>query len=377
MERAFMTQAAVAVKSARTGVNLHGVVKTTEVAVPAEPVELGQIHSQIETVIAALPTLKTVPTQDGRQKVGHLVIGAMKDAVNARIAELRTKTFRSSGNLPPSLLKAAGYGDELERRSYNNLDEMGRMSESPRALLSDLRQLAHDLGFLIIPYDYLSWTATAAEWKPVERQISNFKGAAGKLDFATYIMAPPAYYGVMEHAKAKNPNQFCFDGQHDVMMGLTRQNVYTFRTVFEALNGLGDKIDDIRMRVSRAEENILGVQRQVAGLNGQVQRIQADLLRTKMEVGRQLDGLAHRVANAEAAAQHATELAQMVLCMLDPLMFAIPSSTNLLSGETAAYIGPCWGPDFPAIMAQAYRTGTFDPSAQDANLTARMRELWG
>lgn len=361
-----------AIEADQVGVNLTGILPLANEAPLEDPVGLAELIHDVRSVKKAE---RAITAFLGRRDA----FAKVKARANERLGGMISDQFRAQGGLAESLKGAKFFDDELELTRGQPLPEH-RLALSPRVLLSDLRQIADDIGFLIIPLEYLSKQAGHRTLGTVRTQVTNFDEAATKVRLRSYVLTPPLYYGVEEHARAEDPNLQTYDGPHGALMSLTRQSVLTFRVVFQALGNVTEQVKAVRDNLQAAERGMKDMQANMANLRRDVQRIQHDLLATRADFADTIRGLRARIHVAEARAAHAENTAakavEMILCMLDPLMFAIPEKTNLVDGDTAAYVGPCWGPDFPLIMAQAYVNGAFDPTQQAANLTKRVNDLW-
>ncbi|MFZ2620168.1 MAG: hypothetical protein WAX89_04775 [Alphaproteobacteria bacterium] len=372
----------------RAALNLHAVVPAQKVRRPKASVEVSKMLAEIEAAQAAWPQVRAFMCNERGQNAYVETAKRMADAMTRQQQELRAKVFQETRDLPASLLEdieyiydsgVSMYGEEARPDKFEAqkiFSAQKAFCTTPRALLHDLRRLADDLGFLMFSTTYLSAQGRPEARTPDGKALALFEQSMAALGMDTYVLAPPAYYGVQEHAKAKDPNLSTYDGIHGTLMAMTRQNVLTFRTVFQALAGLEKQVGDIRTRVQATEQNMLGVQKQMAALNKQVERVQLQLLAARQEYREGIAQARAYAAKIEQRLEKAEAQIQMILCMMDPLAFAVPKGTDIAAAEEVAYIGPCWGPDFPAIMAQAYVNGAFDPLKNGATITKQVKDIW-
>lgn len=283
----------------------------------------------------------------GRDAVG--IVGPVVDLVNKRLEEIRAEVFKGhNGHLPAELLARRtskfeeDYWDrKTELRVSESYDSMSGVSESPRAALLDLRSIADRLCMVIMPIEYMTKQAYRGEERSVAVSVDAFHKAMDKTNYQTYVLAPIQYYSVISHVKAENPDMPVYAGrQGSIFMGVA-MNIPMFRTILNDIEELRSKLTRIETTVSNVEKNIASMQRQIDALAAEVARQRQEALVAERRA----------VAAEAAAAEAAASLAAMSFAALDPLVIGIPSGTGP-SGDATAVLGPCWGPDFPAIVAE-------------------------
>lgn len=347
------------------GVNLYGILNIAKTAPPKKPKELSDLENGIASVLAAQTSLKGIAATD-------TILEEMRSKSSTAVAALRKRIFEEHGSLPTSLVDIGGYDASLKSKAAH--DAYMRMSKAARVLLPDVRRLADDLGFLVVPVQYLSPLSGHTE-RNLAYSIEAFRKDAKELKMSVHVLTPAAFYGVREHALSEDPNLPCYDGKHVGMMYLARQNAATFRGMFREIGKLTSDLTALDSRVKTVEGTTGRLNQEVESLNSRVSRLEQyrrDDQRRREEIAQQ-----HRREIAELRGELAIMRAANRQQVEDPMVFALREGIDLIAGDGEAYIGPCWGPDFDLTIATGRAGGAFDPVTQASTIKTLVNELWG
>lgn len=358
---------ATTLAKANTGVKLYGIVKPAKLKQKPAPTGYASVVEEINAFQHAAPAVNKL---DGWAK---LLCDRISTSTSI-VQKIRHEVFAAHGYLPEVLEKHGGYDQKLEVRTV--CDSIYRMSATPKALLADMRTLADDLGFVIIPLQYLS-PASGMEAHEIARLVKSFKAGADELQMQVFVLTPVDFYGIEQHAKSANPNLPFYMGKQSAHMMIGRAVASMFRSLYARmgqiendsaqlaarLGGLEKYAQATQSRVERVESRVLDLERASYRAQREQQRLEADNARLRSEMG-----------ELRTSFERMSHLASMID---DPMVFAIKHGESLTDGTGLAYIGPCWGPDFDLAIAQGKVNGAFDPATQSSEWATRIETIWG
>lgn len=252
---------------------------------------------------------------------------------------------------------------ELANNGYSLPEDLldnsipSRLATSPRASLKDLREICDTLGFVIIPFEYLSSKAYDNEGGDVLRAIDTFKSQTEEHG-VSYVLCPPNFYDINRHVRAKNGNLPIYAGRNSAAFFAISMSVPMFRTILSEIEDNRKAIGNVQARVSAAEENIQSLANQLESLRNSVERERK------------------RVALEKAAAEEVArrkEIEEARWLADEPLMFMVPGK-SLLTEDVDVVLGPCWGPDFDAIVLAA--SGLKKKRGQRKKLDELIMQTW-
>lgn len=291
-------------------------------------------------------------------------------------ARTSSKPYKEAENLVIKQATCAGFDAMLVRIAVENpganvpkriadLMTVGSVvAQTPQARLADIRRIADLLGFLIVPFEYVSKNTINQENAATQKCIKSFIGKTGQW-FQSYVLAPASHYDLRAHASS----------------GVDHP-VYCAKAMAHAMDAIPFVVSALRS----VQDDL----RAMSGLHhAEVQRIQADAERKIAALGAEIKKSNDRVAAVEArhkredddkAAEeyrkeeerryrihrHFDHLhsfrgsnwsAEMLLNLPvhgpvggrpcvdgDPILIGIPKGSTVNS-DCNVLIGPCWGPD--------------------------------
>ncbi|OGL73027.1 hypothetical protein A3E39_00740 [Candidatus Uhrbacteria bacterium RIFCSPHIGHO2_12_FULL_60_25] len=202
------------------------------------------------------------------------------------------------GDADPKLSKALRVVEDHAMtalgREIGDLATLKRLSTSPRAEISHLRDLGRQLKFVTIPFSYLDPASYADEPAETRWEIATFVHVLSPM-FDVYAMCPLEYYSLARHIAAVE----------DLPIMVPEEYVQIFQML------------DMCLPVFR------GIRQDIAEL------------REKLEL------------NIRAQQERAR------IRMLDPMMFAVPK-TKGIQDDGLALIGPAWGPDLDDLLLRNF-----------------------
>lgn len=277
---------------------------------------------------SAIGTLDTLLEQSGALK------GAMGGAERSSLHELRgrwndtarseaLKGFAESGAFPSD---------------FQGPKEVMRLAGLPKVTMSELRRVVDLLDMVIMPFEYLRPESYAQEPREMKAAIEAFARETPDV-FSVYVAAPVQYYDAMRHVKAESDLPIFTSARLSpafVAMGMA---IPMFRTIMQEVSEIRDRTNAHSSRLRQAEQQIVSLDARVTQLQNTVERQQAEMIRQSI-----------RMAKMEADLKAAQERASFMA--YEPMMLAVPKPRTV-HDDGYALVGPCWGPDFEAIVMKA------------------------
>ncbi len=269
------------------------------------------------------------------------------EKVGVHLQGLRKQAFTESLTLPTALrLKvtvapAQGGGVTTANNSYyKEADSLGRLAGRAQSKLSRLRNTADMLGMVIMPYAALDARSLKSEGYDIRQKVTQFLADAQEAALDVYVIAPLRLYSVEQHVAMTEGADSLYSKTHDATLTTISLQLPLFRTMLQALSGLETRVTALESAQKQMKVQITALTQRLAELEEKVERARKEAYEAK---------LAAEAASAAAAATRASAISMW--SAVDPLVFAVPKGTKL-SDETAALVGPAWGPDFPDALLE-------------------------
>ena len=248
-------------------------------------------------------------------------------AATGKATEAAARYFSTTLNLP----------EEFEINA--NLKRMARL---PRVDMAELRQVIDILGMVIFPIEYMTEKALAGECYEVRTQIRNYAAIMSDY-FQLYVAGPMHYYSTHEHLKAKHDLPIYANPQLSAAFNILNLTMPMLRSLRQDIDKVMDHVNAQTERINQLNTNLADLDRRVLTLQRDTERMQrqqyeAELQRREMQ--KELDAL---------RASKATE----AFYAYEPMIVSIPKDSSIHEVKYAL-AGPCWGPDFPAIVATVH-----------------------
>lgn len=312
--------------------------------------KIAEMHAHYDAMQSAANVL--IP-KDNRERVK--VLEAAAKTVNDTTTVLRKQAFMQNLAMPTEIdvmkkieVQTSYYDDDVSSKRSLIYDEFTRLNCLPRTTTAKLMKLADTFSMCIIPFRFLDERAYTSEDYSVRNEIKSFDRFASAADLQTYVVCPIKYYSVEKHASAENPDGMVYGGADlGMVLASVSMNIPMFRTI---LNQIADVKSDMKTLRTQISTQMQGMQKQVETLQAQVENIQRRLVEQEAR---------QRVMEAKIEEQKAqnealeARLREMSFSVLDPIMFAVKDFVAF--GDQPAIIGPCWGPDFDAMIAEAHK----------------------
>jgi len=224
-------------------------------------------------------------------------------------------------------------------------DTLTKAAKAPRINLSEAREIADKLGFVIVPYEYLDSRSYQDESPELVSAIKAFNKKLSDL-YSIYVLAPVHHYSVENHVRAVSdlkiyPGKPCEQAFLAIDMA-----VPVFRTIFLNLDQLREQAEETAERVNSNTAAINTSRREIKNLARRVDTLQK-------QVERQREEAVIEATKQENLRNQLNELrAQNRFWAYEPMMLAIPKESSI-EDDVPAIVGPCWGPDFEDIVVTA------------------------
>jgi hypothetical protein len=277
------------------------------------------------------PHLQGVPNNDS--------LGKIADKVEDSLERARTKAFKKyKGNLPKAIEQTIAITESRKGMDINlfHEDHLTHASKQKKGSLSNLREIADKLGFVIAPYMYVR-----DEVLNLARTPKTLRGKRGdksyyinpaiafndKLSehFDVHVLGPLSIYDINKHVTSKDQAQMYWDTSNPVIASV--------EMVLPALHALNSRVSKVENRVESVEDS-------VGKMSAQLDKLEQQIAEDKKREAMEKRSMAERIAKLEAR-QFAAR---------DPLIFAVEKGTDISTADTFAILGPCWGEDFDDIV---------------------------
>jgi hypothetical protein len=298
---------------------------------------------------------------------------------NAAEIELMTAFFHRTGSLPANAEQQAIELDTYYRndvkveKGLGRIDVIDRFNQTPRVAMPDLMEISRIANMIVIPFDYLNPQSYKDESYEMRQSIQRFRDAAVKASMQMYVICPLRHYSILEHLRATDANlpiaANAFSQNFDVL-GMMMPAMMMFSDKLQNLEG------DIRQLYSKVDTLDAGMKGVVRGMESMTQKLdalQATVEKQQLELIRQKAEQAEIKRAEQARAAERTRAEYVWYMPYEPLAFAVPKGKTILDADFG-YLGPCWGPDFDAIVAAALELSV--RKGQRAKLENVIDRLW-
>lgn len=223
--------------------------------------------------------------------------------------------------------------------------KLTRLGGLPTVDMGELRRVVDVLGMVIMPWAYLKPASYEGEGRGLKNAIRVFEIDA-KPAFNVYVAAPVQYYDAALHVAA----------EEDLPIFAANNIAPTFLAMGMALPMFRSIAADIKALKGVAREHsqrLRVAEQQIRELNSRVDQLQAQAERQQAEQIRQNLRQAKMETELRAARERTSFMAY------DPMMVAIPKGRSVMD-DGHAIVGPCWGPDFDAIVMTALKLRKYE-----------------
>lgn len=359
--------------------NLLDVVPLEKIPATSRPAGLAELKKSQAPLIQAAQVLEST-------------FGRNDDRVNETIRKIHTEvTDKSRGylakyfdehNVIPSIDLTASTNLRSLRSSLSEVGAtslvgsyLSRLAQSPRAQLSRLRALADSLALTVFSVEYLNPKSYGNSHR-VESMVNAFTVAAREQDMQAYVMAPIRHYDVLRHIDSKDPGTEMYSAHHASALESLQMMMPALVMMSSAIARLGDNLQSIIQRIDSLEGTVKGTVRglelmdkRLTDLSKKVDQQQEERILEQIRL-KQLEEELARVRLEHAAESRRFDW----FSVGDPLVFAIPKAVSVSTGESLAVVGPCWGPEFDGIIAQALELNHV-PGQREA-IDTKISRLW-
>jgi hypothetical protein len=231
-----------------------------------------------------------VPTVD-RDVVEEAVRG--KKVPQEDMEDIRKEIFLEYGQVP---------NDDSD-------DDLSLLSRTPLAPMPRLGELAQDMGFLIMPFKYLS-----DDYLPFSDLPEHFESVCFNYGLDVHVMCPPDAYDIKSHIQQEQFGDPLF---------IPREHRAAFQGVqfqMPLLSEMMDRIGELEETVEKIEQRVDNIEAVLEAMEDRLERFGPS-----------------RSTNTGFHSSPSVDIT-------DPLMLAIPDE-NGFQGHRAL-VGPCWGEGF-------------------------------
>lgn len=215
----------------------------------------------------------------------------------------------------------------------------------PTVEMAELRRVVNVLDMVVMPFSYMTPAAYEKESREIRAAIPKFNDTM-RAGFNVYVAAPVGYYDVSRHvADAEDLPIYASDRVAPAFLAMNMA-LPMFRAIKQDLSQIRERTNEHTRRLGEAETQIRGIGVRLTQLSQQVERQQAEQIQQAL-----------RIAENERALREAE--ARSSFMAYEPMMVAIPKKRSVLDNGRVI-VGPCWGPDFDALVMTALALRKFD-----------------
>ena len=272
----------------------------------------------------------------------------------SNLKTLRDKLSTKSEETSLGILAETGFIPENLRTT----DSLRRLTSLPTVDLQELRRVVDVLSMTIMPWSYFKPEAYQEESYELQASIKRFVSDS-ESSFNVYVAAPVQYYDAARHVEDEEDLPI-FAG-HSIAPAFLAMGMALplFRTIKRELS-------EIRNRANEHSRRIQDVENQIIQLGNRVDRLQAQAERQQaMQIQQNL-----RQAKLERELKAAESRSNFMA--YEPMMIAIPKNRSIME-DGHAIVGPCWGPDFDAIVMVALKLRKYE--GQRRNLESTIQSM--
>ena len=254
-----------------------------------------------------------------------------------RFLRQRIDFFGKMGTLPLDL--------EIDKN-----DPLSLAAKSPRIELSELRQVAEKLDFVLLPFEYMRPAAYTSESASTQKSIQNFNTEMSRLG-QVYTLCPINCYDVFKHVQAERDLPIYGNSKNHLLQAFSTL-MPLHRVTFTMITALQQKFAQVAERTEVIEENFA---QQMDSISREFsRRIDEVASQNRLKLAEKIQQQENRKKGvskqALATINELTSQIQNLATAFEPLMFMIPTGVSVSSGEGSCIVGPCWGPDFDDIV---------------------------
>lgn len=235
-------------------------------------------------------------------------------------------------------------------------DKLSILASSPKAHLHDLRMIADKLGFLIIPIQFMHPQATASETWETKSAVKQFSDFNNTKSFTVYVLCPPSYYYLKAHVQAEKDIQIYVGKPNEQAFMAVGMTIPMFRSIHKDIQEMKNDARQLSSRQNNLEIEMTNLATRIASLEKAFEHSQREAALTS-------------VKSVKIRAAIESEPSFMAY---EPLAFLMPTERTLTS-ETEVFLGPCWGPDFPAILLEMI---ALEKIKEQRELLDKYRSIW-
>lgn len=302
-------------------------------------------------------------------------------------ARTSSKPYKEAENLVIKLATGAGFDTMLVRIAVENpgasvpkriIDLMtvgSVIAQTPQARLADIRRIADLLGFLIVPFEYVSKNAISQENAATQNCIKSFISKTGQW-FQSYVLAPASHYDLRAHASSGVDHPvYCAKAMAHAMDAIpfvvsalrsVQDDLRTMSWLHHAevqciqadaerkIAALGAEIKKSNDRVAAVEARHTREDNAKANRRYKKEKLAGDLMCAYWEfrsVEQNVDnpGPVSKRPSTDYKNRAYEALREAQCEDGDPILIGIPKGSTVNS-DCNVLIGPCWGPDADDVV---------------------------
>ena len=298
------------------------------------------------------------------------VYGNMDTAINNVKKSSRTDRydfFKENGFLPKeveeknyiTISKRWGKGVVMDTTYLQ--DFMCKLDQTPKAQLSNMKDIGEKLNLSIMPFKYASENSYR-----YEQDVKSFAHECRLNDYDCYMLGPINYLDVWKCITDKEElSQMWANEKHQSILDAVSLSIPSFKNVLNRIEALEESVDSCK-------SDSLNLQKQIDNVCDRVNANERKLLKMEAEQ-KQLQKEFERVEKEQAKQ---IELYKTSWISLDPILFAVPKGSDIIfDDDQTVFLGPCWGPEFPDLMAEL--KGLTVNKKLGTVTTKQVAQIWG
>lgn len=243
------------------------------------------------------------------------------------------------------------------RMPYNSLSNL---SKYPVTKISNLRNIANSLGFVILPIEYVNMEKIIKMYrqqntdysKIVRKAYNEFKKTLDDCKNYTrkqqiYILAPVSFYAPWEEISAENVLPKYFSPKLKDLSTTLGMILPTQRNLYKMIKNSETNIENLNETM---QNNFQMVEESIHDCHKRLDWVENLTKQLSRRVNYLEGTVANMAMNLKALQLQVTKLEHMLYCLLDPIIFSVNAGidiANIACDDEDARIGLCFGTDMP------------------------------
>ena len=286
-------------------------------------------HSDYIKLFDEIYTSKQWKEKEEINKAADLLFLHLKNDVKNQCIDLFKDEITS-----PAIANSLKVRRRPGEKNQVELFDSSKFTNTPRANISQICNIAEKLDMVIIPDAYFNTSSYSNEHWETRGLIDRITRQASSESLRPWFLTPISNYSVTKHMKSQTEIEF-FSGQKIAMA------IIAIKMIIPTLRGMQNQIDALDYNDKLKTQQLQTLERTVKEQSVQISRLSDQIERQReLELRRQAEIRQIQLLNE-----------QSLFSIQDPMMVLLPDNvTDIHSYRGEVILGPVWGPDINNIV---------------------------